>query len=94
MNGTDDDSRDRQSKSEQKDNVDTKNVVVQHDSGVEQPSEKPQSESTDTGETYEVVLSIDGGYTKEHAELLRKRLLADGFFNDVVTVREKPDAKP
>ena len=40
-------------------------------------------------EHYEVVIHPDGGIDKEHAELLRKRLVADGFYEDVVSVRKQ-----
>jgi hypothetical protein len=43
-------------------------------------------------EAYEVVLSSENGYSEEHAKLLRQRLLADGFFEDVVTVRKERDS--
>jgi FKBP-type peptidyl-prolyl cis-trans isomerase 2 len=43
----------------------------------------------DSGESYEVVIAPDKGYSEQHAELLRERLIEDGFFEDVVAVREK-----
>jgi len=41
-------------------------------------------------ENYEVVIApADGSdYDRDHARLLRERLLADGFRDDAVTVRE------
>lgn len=41
--------------------------------------------------TYEVVIHGDGGIDREHAGLLRERLLRDGFHEEVVTVREVSD---
>lgn len=41
----------------------------------------------DGTEQYEVVIHVDEGIEKEHAELLRKRLINDGFHNHVVSVR-------
>lgn len=38
--------------------------------------------------SHEVVISPDGGLDEEHAELLRKRLLDDGFHEHAVSVRE------
>lgn len=37
---------------------------------------------------YEVVISPTGGYEEDHAELLRERLLDDGFHEDVVSLRQ------
>jgi len=41
-------------------------------------------------DAYEVVIApADGSdYDRDHARLLRERLLADGFRDDAVTVRE------
>lgn len=46
---------------------------------------------SDTAGLYEVVINPGDGYEKEHAELLRKRLLNDGFHDHVVKVRERAD---
>lgn len=43
----------------------------------------------DEGESYEVVIAPEEGYDEQHAELLRERLINDGFFEDVVSVQEK-----
>ena len=42
---------------------------------------------SERSDSYEVVIRIDGGYEEEHAELLRKELIHDGFYEDVVSVR-------
>ena len=43
---------------------------------------------TDDTERYEVVIDgTDEGMEKDHAELLKKRLEADGFHEHAVTVR-------
>lgn len=43
---------------------------------------------TDDGERFEVVIDgTDEGMEKEHAELLRRRLVIDGFHEHAVTVR-------
>jgi len=39
-------------------------------------------------DSYEVIIRPDGGYSKEHAQMLRERLIADGFFGDVVSVKK------
>lgn len=41
----------------------------------------------DTDDRYEVVLCGDDGYAEEHAKLVRKQLVNDGFYDDVVEVR-------
>lgn len=47
-----------------------------------------QRERVDRGEdgTYVVVINHPEGLDKEHAELLKRRLVADGFHEHVVTV--------
>jgi hypothetical protein len=41
----------------------------------------------ESGERYEVVISPADGYEREHAELLRKRLFDEGFYEDIVSIR-------
>lgn len=46
---------------------------------------------TNTGDRtqqFEVVICPDDGYDEEHADLLRKRLVNDGFHDHVVSIRE------
>jgi len=38
-------------------------------------------------DAYEVVIRPTDGYDEEHAKLLRKRLFAEGFYDDVVSIR-------
>lgn len=39
-------------------------------------------------DSYEVVIHEGAGVERDHAEMLRKRLIRDGLYEDVVTVRE------
>ena len=39
-------------------------------------------------ERCEVVIHADDGIGRDHAEMLRERLLREGFHDDVVSVRE------
>lgn len=46
---------------------------------------------TDQG-THEVVIGGDDGLDEEHAQLIRKQLLRDGFHDHVVSVRSSGDS--
>jgi len=62
--------------------VTTVQVVEAKDS----PSKtQPENDSKE----YEVLISPEGGYEQEHAQLLRQRLLSDGFHDNVVSVQQR-----
>ena len=52
--------------------------------------ESPHEKETDDG-PYEVVICPEGGVEKDHAELLRRTLINERFYDHVVSVRPVSD---
>lgn len=52
------------------------------------------ADESNADDRYEVVIRIEGGYGQEHAELLKDKMVREGYHDHVVGVRPTDDEVP